>query len=195
MDMLEVGNGELTDDEQVAHFSMWAALKSPLMMGNDLRTANDDVLSILGNRAVIAISQDSLGAPATNKKLSKGGHAQIWSGPLSGGDFVVVLLNPRGDQVNITATAADIFANDDELVSRSWELYDLWAGRHSGTTSRIGAPLSETLSRNQPITASVATHGVAMFRLRKKQAGSSQQWQQVVGDKVAQKVIAKLDEN
>ena len=33
MDMLQVGNGDFTNEEQVAHFSLWAALKSPLIMG------------------------------------------------------------------------------------------------------------------------------------------------------------------
>lgn len=31
MDMLEVGNGGMTDAEYVAHFSLWSAAKSPLM--------------------------------------------------------------------------------------------------------------------------------------------------------------------
>jgi hypothetical protein len=36
LDMLEVGNGGMTYDEYVTHFSMWALLKSPLILGNDI---------------------------------------------------------------------------------------------------------------------------------------------------------------
>ncbi|RBQ97162.1 hypothetical protein VDGD_09373 [Verticillium dahliae] len=37
LDMLEVGRGGMTDEEYKAHFALWAALKSPLMLGSDLR--------------------------------------------------------------------------------------------------------------------------------------------------------------
>jgi alpha-galactosidase len=32
-DMLEVGNGNLTIEENRSHFALWAALKSPLIIG------------------------------------------------------------------------------------------------------------------------------------------------------------------
>lgn len=64
MDMLEVGHGGMSDDEYVAHFSMWAALKSPLLIGADIRELSPEALSILNNPAVIALSQDPVGRPA-----------------------------------------------------------------------------------------------------------------------------------
>lgn len=33
LDMLEVGNGNLTAEETRTHFGIWAALKSPLLIG------------------------------------------------------------------------------------------------------------------------------------------------------------------
>lgn len=36
-DMLEVGNGGLTVDEEISHFSLWCMLAAPLIAGNDLR--------------------------------------------------------------------------------------------------------------------------------------------------------------
>jgi hypothetical protein len=35
-DMLQVGNGNLTVEEQKSHFSLWAALKAPLLLGFDV---------------------------------------------------------------------------------------------------------------------------------------------------------------
>ena len=35
-DMLEVGNGKLTLDENRLHMSLWALLAAPLLAGNDL---------------------------------------------------------------------------------------------------------------------------------------------------------------
>jgi hypothetical protein len=70
-DMMEIGGGEtrpggtatLTSVEQRAHFSLWAAAKSPLVMGNDPRHVPADALAILTNAEVIAVNQDALGAP------------------------------------------------------------------------------------------------------------------------------------
>ena len=36
-DMLEIGNGGMTDDEYRTHMSLWALLAAPLLAGNDLR--------------------------------------------------------------------------------------------------------------------------------------------------------------
>ena len=35
-DMLEVGNGGMTDSEYRAHFSLWAMMAAPLIAGNDI---------------------------------------------------------------------------------------------------------------------------------------------------------------
>src|SRR5256886_15984727 len=37
-DMLEVGNGGMTEDEYRAHFSLWALIAAPLMAGDEFRT-------------------------------------------------------------------------------------------------------------------------------------------------------------
>ena len=62
--MLEVGNTNhnfnlptLTETEQRAHFSLWAAAKSPLVLGNDPRNMSNATLAILGNAEVIAVNQ------------------------------------------------------------------------------------------------------------------------------------------
>jgi alpha-galactosidase len=36
--MLEVGNGGMTKNEYITHFSMWAIAKSPLILGNNLES-------------------------------------------------------------------------------------------------------------------------------------------------------------
>lgn len=38
-DMLQIGNGGLRLCEERSHFALWAALKSPLLIGADLRCA------------------------------------------------------------------------------------------------------------------------------------------------------------
>nr|BFE73078.1 hypothetical protein GCM10020092_063790 [Actinoplanes digitatis] len=60
-DMLEVGNGGMTDTEYRTHFSLWSMMSAPLLIGADLRGATPATLSILTNSAVIAVDQDPLG--------------------------------------------------------------------------------------------------------------------------------------
>jgi len=47
--------------EYVAHFSLWALVKAPLLIGTDLTTISAKNLAILSNQEVIAINQDPLG--------------------------------------------------------------------------------------------------------------------------------------
>ena len=69
MDMLVVGmNGRgnvgfkgCTTEEYRTHFSLWALLNSPLMIGCDIRSMDEDTRSILTNRDVLAINQDPKG--------------------------------------------------------------------------------------------------------------------------------------
>jgi alpha-galactosidase len=62
MDMLEVGNGGMDDDEYLSQMSLWAMMKSPLIMGNNLNAISAASLSILINPAVIAMSQNPAGS-------------------------------------------------------------------------------------------------------------------------------------
>jgi len=47
--------------EQRANFGLWALLKSPLMVGTDLRRVSKTALEILTAEEVIAVNQDKLG--------------------------------------------------------------------------------------------------------------------------------------
>jgi len=64
-DMLEIGNGGLSDAEERSHFALWAFAKSPLIIGCDLTSVKSSSLNILKNKNLIAINQDPLGLQAT----------------------------------------------------------------------------------------------------------------------------------
>lgn len=69
-DMLEVGNGKLTYEENKTHFSLWCMMAAPLILGNDIRKLPDEkrTLEIISNRDMIAINQDKLGMQCTRYK-------------------------------------------------------------------------------------------------------------------------------
>ena len=144
LDALEVGNGGMTDDEYKTHFTMWAAVKSALLMGNNMDRLSARDLSILNNPAIIALSQDPLGVSAVriwridvddDDLDSYGqGELQLWSGPLSGGDHFVALLNAANRTREMSAAAHDIFHDAgaegaSEASTAEWTLHDLWANR------------------------------------------------------------------
>ncbi len=69
-DMLEVGNGNLTYEENKTHFSLWCMMSAPLILGNDIRKLPDEkkTLDIISNKKMIAINQDELGMQCVRYK-------------------------------------------------------------------------------------------------------------------------------
>jgi len=125
-DMLEVGNGGMTDTEYRSHFSLWAILAAPLIAGNDLRDMKQAIHDILTNKEVIAVDQDPLGREG--ERVWKNGDLEVWAKQLKDGSSAVILLN-RG------SAAAEVSANWEDLgypngVSAS--VRDLWLHRDLG---------------------------------------------------------------
>jgi alpha-galactosidase len=104
-DMLEVGNG-MSATEDRAHFSLWAQMAAPLLAGNNLANASATTLSILGNKAVVAVDQDSAGKQG--RMVSSSGGLDVLAKPLANGDVSVVLFNENSGTATISTTAAAI---------------------------------------------------------------------------------------
>ena len=137
-DMLQVGNGGMSETEYRSHFSMWAMLAAPLMAGNDLRNMSTATNHILTNREVIAVDQDALGQQA--KRVAKDGDQEVWSKQLVDGGRAVVLLN-RGDTARTITVSWPQLGYPRNLKAL---IRDLWAhtnlGRYVGTLSRQVPP-------------------------------------------------------
>ena len=117
-DMLEVGNGRMTIEEYKTHFSLWCMLAAPLMAGNDLQNMSVEHKSILTNKEIIALDQDSLGRQATCYRDN--GDYQIWVKQLVGNEKAVCLLNKSDEKKTVLVDFA--------LLSQ------IGAGRRSGST-------------------------------------------------------------
>jgi alpha-galactosidase len=166
LDMLEVGNGGMTDNEYVAHMSLWALMKSPLIMGNNLDKITAQSLSILMNPAVIAINQDPAGHSGqrvwrfdTDKDIYGRGEISLWTGSLANSDQVVALLNAGPSDMTMNATLQDIFIDGgSQYYSQAWDVYDLWANRMSNATAQAlmnGTSVRDsTLNGTQPLSNS-----------------------------------------
>ncbi|RYO88596.1 hypothetical protein DL766_007239 [Monosporascus sp. MC13-8B] len=132
MDMLEIGNGVMTELEEQTHFSFWAALKSPLIASANLQTISRSSLDILLNEEIIAINQDDAGAAVEYvPALSTEGSTQVWVGPLSSGKsrFVILAFNEKNttqSSIEIPLFKVPRFA---EHVDGSGRVRDVWATR------------------------------------------------------------------
>lgn len=145
-DMLEVGNHGLTYAESRSHFSFWCMLAAPLMMGNDLREMNDDILKILTNKEVIALDQDPLGKQGYRVIDETG--KEVWVKELSDGDWAVCMLNDSADDTEMSLTWSDL----EVLAGKTYKVRDLWEKKDLGTTK-------------DNYSGQVVSHDVALFRL------------------------------
>ncbi|HTS28272.1 MAG TPA: glycoside hydrolase family 27 protein [Bryobacteraceae bacterium] len=145
-DMLEIGNGGMTEIEYQTHMSLWSLLAAPLLAGNDLRDMKPEVAAILMNKEVIAIDQDSPGKQGV--RVAKDGDQEVWAKPLADGGYAVGLFN-RGDAASkITAKWSDIG------VTGTRKLRDLWKHQDLGSMS-------------DSFSAEVPSHGVALVKIAK----------------------------
>ncbi len=133
-DMLEVGNGHMSDAEYRAHFSLWALLNAPLIAGNDLRAMNDSTKAILMNREVIAVDQDWGGAQG--HKMRDDGEQEVWMKPMANGARAVVLLNRDTAAARVRATATEL-----GLTPGAHAVRDLWRHADLGELPQIVADL------------------------------------------------------
>ncbi len=139
-DMLEVGNGMPLNEER-AHFTMWAMLAAPLIAGNDLRNMTKETLSVLTNKEVIAINQDSLGIEGFRATVNDS--VETWLKPLKNDEWVVVFLN-RSKLSKTLSQDWKTFSVTDEFSNRKIDttgkdiylLRDLWTQKSVGDTRK-----------------------------------------------------------
>jgi alpha-galactosidase len=147
-DMLEVGNGKLTPDENRAHFAMWAILAAPLIAGNDLRSMDGETRAILTDKEILAIDQDPLGRQG--RRVAKDGEREVWARELQGGYRAVALLNRAATPQSISVKwenlgyPADVKAQ----VRDVWQHKDL--GSATGSFTATVAPHSAVIVTVKP---------------------------------------------
>ncbi|MFF9168486.1 MULTISPECIES: NPCBM/NEW2 domain-containing protein [unclassified Streptomyces] len=153
-DMLEVGNGGMTDTEYRSHFSLWSVMAAPLLIGTDLRKATDTTYEILGNKEVIAVDQDPLGKQGT--VVSSAGGRWVIAKEMKDGSRAVALFNESATAQRIATTARAVGLPDAD----GYTLRDLW--RHT------------TYNTAGTIAATVPAHGTVLVRVAAGDGWASQ---------------------
>jgi len=123
--------------------SLWALMAAPLLLGDDVRKAQPDILSLLGNREVIAIDQDRLGRQGL--PLRRLGDVEIWTRPLSDGALAVGVFNRSARAKTVTVDWAELGLKRPRRLRDVWRAVDL-------------DPALDKLTREIP------AHGVVLLR-------------------------------
>lgn len=160
-DMLEVGNGSLTLEENKSHFTLWCMMAAPLILGNDIRSfikddgtvdTENEAYKIVTNKDMIAVNQDALGIQC--RRIKSNGLMDTLVKPLEGSQVAVCFFNKSGEEkefeLSMNSIASQMFV---ELpFADSYEVFDLW---------------NKTISFcDDEIKATVPAHGVKVFRIK-----------------------------
>lgn len=145
MDMLEVGRGTLSDEENKTHFGMWCIMSSPLLIGCDINTISDKTLQLLKNTELIAINQDVLGLQA--EIIQHRGDTWVLAKDLEtlhGCKRAVALYNPSDKDTWMSISLSELELAGEATVRDVYEHQDL------PTTSEI-------------VSAFVPAHGTRIY--------------------------------
>lgn len=156
-DMLEVGNGKLTHEENRSHFTLWCMMNAPLILGNDVRkfiradgTVDTDskVYQILTNKKMIAINQDPLGVQCRRIKT---GLVDILVKPLENSKVAICVFNKSGSEKSAKIKLSKLvnlgFLNLEN--KQGYEVCDVWEDKY--------------MSDANEIVAAVPSHGVKVY--------------------------------
>ncbi len=156
-DMLEVGNGKLTFEENKSHFSLWCMMAAPLILGNDVRSfikqdgtvdTENKIYSILTNEKMISINQDLLGVQCRRIKFGK---IDVLVKPLQSNRIALCLFNKGNKQ-------SDYVVSIDELSNlgfvnlpkkESYDILDVWE--------------KQEIKQVKTIHATIMKHGVKVY--------------------------------
>ena len=160
-DMLEVGNGNLTVEENKAHFTLWCMLSAPLILGNDIREFinadgnvdyNNKILQIVTNRELIAVDQDKKGVQC--RRMKTNAITDILVKPLDKGEAAICFFNKSNSEKDMSVSLKEV-ANLSYVElsdAGAYQYTDLWSKEIEVTSGAINAR--------------VAPHGVRVFRVK-----------------------------
>ncbi|MBR3819884.1 MAG: alpha-galactosidase [Clostridia bacterium] len=160
-DMLEVGNGNLTYEENKSHFTLWCMMAAPLILGNDVRKfiksdgsvdINNPTYKILSNKKLIAVNQDKLGIQC--RRVKTNGAEDILVKPLENGEFAVCLFNKAGSLARMECSLKELSSHPFVGVysSNEFEINELWS--------------DDILSVSDKLETTVPPHGVKIYRVK-----------------------------
>lgn len=179
-DMMQVGNGNLTETENKSHFTLWSMLSAPLILGNDIRdfvTEEGEALTgkakqvfdIVTNKEIIALNQD---VPLLQcKRISTENGIDVLIKPLQNqetgeAEAAVCFFNKTGKANSMATVDLDLLAEkDSRLKDLGWNAEGVYHTKELWTKE-------EAISDGQLVSGEIPQHGVKVFRVSSAQSGA-----------------------
>jgi len=152
MDMLALGDisaisaypcNQLTRNEQITHFTVWAFMASPLQLSCNLDHMDDFTMSLVTNEDLLQINQDELGAGAVLE--AEDGSAKVYTRLLANGDFAAAFINAEDEPCRLALNRP----------GARIQIYDVLAGKELGTMA-------------DEVAFTIPVHGTRVVRCRIK---------------------------
>ena len=121
-----VGLEGLNDIQYKTHFSIWALLGSPLMIGCDIRNMNKQTLDILSNKELIKINQDADCRQVFKLSLFEGSNIKAYARILENGDIAVGFFNLTDKKVTVKFLLDELGLP--ESTGKTLEMHNVWSG-------------------------------------------------------------------
>lgn len=143
MDMLVVGMygkgdnnavalGGCSDIEYRSHFSLWALMNSPLMIGCDIRKMSKETVEILTNKDIIALNQDEEArGPYCIRQWNNPEKVMAFVKHLSNGDYAIGMFNFSETASEMSLQFWDIGLS--AAAGKGLSIYDCWSHEEEGT--------------------------------------------------------------
>lgn len=135
LDMLYLGSSKINENQGKLHFGLWAITKSPLVLGLDLNKISAATLTLVKNKGLIDINQDSLGKAATTFR-PPGAAAPVsgkiypyWAGPLSDGVVVGLCAGTAAGKYSVN------FKDVPGLEGKAYVWKEMFTGQSGNGTS------------------------------------------------------------
>ena len=141
-DFIIGGDTGMTVAETRSQMALWSMMSAPLILSSDIEKLSPEAISILGNKAVIAIDQDPLGRMATLVRRSPA--IDVLFKHLKDGNYAVAVLNRAATPERIELSPADLgFSSKAEC---QLDARDLWSGveQHAATTLQAAIAAHDT---------------------------------------------------
>jgi alpha-galactosidase len=144
-DFIIGGDGGMSIPESRTQLALWSMMSAPLILSSDLSKLSPEAITILSNKAILAVDQDRLGKTATLVRRSP--VMDILFKKLSGGDYAVAALNRGASPIQLSLSPADLgFAGN---AACHLDAQNLWDGKNATS-----------------LQADIASHDTMIWRIR-----------------------------
>lgn len=131
-----------TPDEQRLMLTLWCMFRSPLMFGGDMTKNDPFTLSLMQNKELININQNS----HAGRLIYQKGNEIIWGANGESGEYYLAQFN-IGDKEAVISTKLAYLG-----IEKASEATELWSG--------------EAIAPNDEITSTVPPHGVKVYKIK-----------------------------